>query len=475
MNGHKADVIIDTGAQITVVPGKFVYKDDLTGDTVSILGVNGDPMLYQTATIPITLQNTTVYDTVAVAPADQLNAKVLLSTPINNTITEHLLDSCLDKQQDIQKEDEKHKIVHQVDKSSLRTKPSVKYYPEQQDSPYEDERASDLSYEPGSDTDTASVLDTTDSQDSDDEPAAKPCAPLVKHLTPPLSSNPEQTPDQTNTHLTLENSTEPYSSNSPTLNNSIEPYSSNPLTIDNSTEPNSPVNLEKITEPYSSNTLNPVNEHYSSDTQTLNTEQNRLETSNHNGTTCPSEQPFDIPNLPMLDKEDNREALKISTKADPTLKIIRGLAHHQKNGYTWDNGLLYHMLLDHTLGERKRFVIPQPQRQALVEIAHDRSGHFSVAKTRAILNNRLTWPKMASDISTHILSCIKCKQYNKVAHKQAPFHTRPTITEPYQEIALDIIGPLPRSKHGYRFALTAICMASRWPEVYPSRMQRQRV
>ena len=32
---------------------------------------------------------------------------------------------------------------------------------------------------------------------------------------------------------------------------------------------------------------------------------------------------------------------------------------------------------------------------------------------------------------------------------------------------MDIIGPLPRSKHGYRFAMTVICMASRWPEVYP--------
>ena len=101
------------------------------------------------------------------------------------------------------------------------------------------------------------------------------------------------------------------------------------------------------------------------------------------------------------------------------------------------------------------------------DIAHDKLGHFSIAKTRAILNDKFTWPKMGSEINTYILACTKCKRFNKVAHKQAPFYNRPTITEPYEEIALDIIGPLPRSKHGYRFALTAICMASRWPEVYP--------
>ena len=199
-----------------------------------------------------------------------------------------------------------------------------------------------------------------------------------------------------------------------------------------------------------------------------------METPTHKETSHPGEQtsvennqPFDIPNLPILDKVDNIEVLKTSTKADPTLKVVRGLAHHTKNGYTWDNGLIYHMSLDPTLGEKKRFVVPKPQRQALVEIAHDRSGHFSVAKTRAILNNKFTWPNMASDINNHISACIKYKQFNKTAHKQAPFHTRPVITEPYDEIALDIIGPLPRSKQGYRFALTAICMASRWPEVYP--------
>ena len=423
VNGHEADVIIDTSAQITVVPGKFVYTDDLTGETVSILGVNGDPMPYQTAKIPITLRDNTVYETVAVASADQLNAKVLLLTPINSIITEHLLDSYLDKQKHEHKEEQKQEVVHQAIRSNLRTKPPISYYPKQEDSACEDERASDLSYEPDSDTDT-SVLDSTDAETTtDEEPLVPTHAPSVKHSNSlPLPPKPNQTPNQTIT--------------------SFKPIA----------EPYSPETLTANTEPYSSENLT------------------------HSDLHCPDEQitpkdsePFHIPNLPIIDKADNIEALKSNTKADPTLKIIRGLAHHNKNGYTRDNGLLYHISLDPTLGEKKRLVVPKPQRQALVEIAHDRLGHFSVAKTRAILNNKFTWPKMASDVHNHILVCIKCKEFNKVAHKQAPFHTRPTITEPYQEIALDIIGPLPRSKHGFRFALTAICMASRWPEVYPLR------
>ena len=39
VNQQDAEIIVDTGAQITVVPGKYVYTGNLTGDIVSILGV----------------------------------------------------------------------------------------------------------------------------------------------------------------------------------------------------------------------------------------------------------------------------------------------------------------------------------------------------------------------------------------------------------------------------------------------------
>ena len=173
-----------------------------------------------------------------------------------------------------------------------------------------------------------------------------------------------------------------------------------------------------------------------------------------------------LPELPIIPKGSNIQVLKDQTKADPTLKTVRGLAHHNKNGYVWEDGLLVHMTTDHTLGERKRLVIPKPQRQPLMVLAHDKSGHFSITKTRSILNNRFTWPGISIDVKNYIMSCDTCKKFNKNTHKQALYHSRPVISEPYDEIALDIIGPLPRSKKGYRFALTAICMASRWPEVY---------
>ena len=44
---------------------------------------------------------------------------------------------------------------------------------------------------------------------------------------------------------------------------------------------------------------------------------------------------------------------------------------------------------------------------------------------------------------------------------------RPVLTEPFEQMAFDLVGSLPKAKGGYRFVLTAVCMATRWPEAIP--------
>lgn len=45
----------------------------------------------------------------------------------------------------------------------------------------------------------------------------------------------------------------------------------------------------------------------------------------------------------------------------------------------------------------------------------------------------------------------------------------PTIEEPWQRVAIDIVGPLPRTANGYRYILTIMDFASRYPEAVPLR------
>ena len=437
VNGHQADIIIDTGAQITVVPGNFVYTDDLTDDIVYILGVNGNPIPYQTARIPITLRDKAVFETVAVAPADQLKSKVLLSTPVNSNTVDHLVNSYLAKQSS----DSEYltdstissptKHVNHVKRHKRKVNAEVKYFSEDDDSMNEDVRASDSSYEPDTDTDDSAASDLSDGEvyltNQQDilhlpEPVPQTLNPVFQSLEPipqfPEIDKPISSPSESNSQPIQP---EPFGSE-PTETESLDSQSG---------DPESPTPLVQ-----NQQTANP-------DCQTLT-----------------------LPTFPTLNKS-NIENLRAETKSDPSLKVIRGLAHHDRNGYSWDKGLIYHSTIDSTLGSRSRLVVPKSYRENLMKIAHDNLGHFSHRKTKSILNSRFTWPNMGAELADYILACIPCKKYNNMAHKQAPLHYRPTISEPYEEIALDVIGPFPRSKQGYRYALTAICMASRWPEVYP--------
>lgn len=51
--------------------------------------------------------------------------------------------------------------------------------------------------------------------------------------------------------------------------------------------------------------------------------------------------------------------------------------------------------------------------------------------------------------------------------KKAPLKPLPTIQEPWTRVAIDIVGPLPRTKSGYRYILTGMDFASRYPEAIP--------
>ncbi len=41
---------------------------------------------------------------------------------------------------------------------------------------------------------------------------------------------------------------------------------------------------------------------------------------------------------------------------------------------------------------------------------------------------------------------------------------RPVISEPFESVAVDLVGPLPKAKCGVKYVRTFVCLATRWPE-----------
>lgn len=54
--------------------------------------------------------------------------------------------------------------------------------------------------------------------------------------------------------------------------------------------------------------------------------------------------------------------------------------------------------------------------------------------------------------------------------KVAPLCTIPAVSEPFDQLIFDCVGPLSPSKSGIVYLLTVMCQSSRYPAAYPLRM-----
>ena len=165
----------------------------------------------------------------------------------------------------------------------------------------------------------------------------------------------------------------------------------------------------------------------------------------------------------------SRPKLVKGVKEDPTLESWRVLAERSEQGYRWERGLLYQAVTDHTGEVLHLMVLPKEFRKKVLEMAHEGSGHLGARKVKALLRQRFTWPGMGVDVMTHTRSCSVCQLCSKPKSRKAPMMERKVMTEPFEVMAFDLVGPLPKGKGGCRFILTAVCMGSRWPEAIPLR------
>lgn len=171
--------------------------------------------------------------------------------------------------------------------------------------------------------------------------------------------------------------------------------------------------------------------------------------------------------LDCISEGDDRQKFIEEVQNDYTLKYCRKLGLLKERGYSWDKGILLHVIVDSVLGEVVRIVVPKNRRKTLLKLAHDKSGHIGARKVADILGKRFMWPNMSVDIHQFCQSCVACQRSNRRGQAKAPMIERPIVTEPFEVVAMDIVGPLPQGKGKMCYVLTTICMATRWPDVVP--------
>ena len=165
----------------------------------------------------------------------------------------------------------------------------------------------------------------------------------------------------------------------------------------------------------------------------------------------------------------SRATLIQETKEDPSLEKWRNLADRKEEGFLWDKSLLFKSVTTHT-GEREMvLVLPKPERIKVMKMAHDQLSHMGARRVKALVKGRFVWPGMGVEIVNYCKSCASCQGCDKRAARKVPLMERRVMSEPFEAMGFDIVGPMPKGKNGCRFLLTAICLATRWPEAIPLR------
>lgn len=119
-----------------------------------------------------------------------------------------------------------------------------------------------------------------------------------------------------------------------------------------------------------------------------------------------------------------------------------------------------------------KYLVPKPQRGEIIDSCHSppNCGHFGFYKTFHRLQEQYYWPKMRQDVLRFVKSCLVCgAQKAPNCSPMGLMGKEKTVSYPFQVIAVDLIGPLPRSKKGNKWLLVVACWFTKYTLLFPLR------
>ena len=130
-------------------------------------------------------------------------------------------------------------------------------------------------------------------------------------------------------------------------------------------------------------------------------------------------------------------------------------------------------------GGQYRLYVPNDRdlKLALLRDAHDApiAGHPGTDRTFASLRRFYFWPNMLQEVIDYVRSCRSCQLVKPAPAPMAPQTTFPLPRHPFQEIALDWVGPLPSTARGNDFLLNVTDRLTKFAVAIPCRTTMTRL
>ena len=141
------------------------------------------------------------------------------------------------------------------------------------------------------------------------------------------------------------------------------------------------------------------------------------------------------------------------------------------------NGKLYYhqscSLANDWLSDRDawKLVVLRKWRYTVIRVCHDtaQAGHLGTTKTCFRVSQSYFWPNIFRDVAGFIQRRVTCQKHKVQQTAPAGLMRDRAVTELWEIVATDIVGPLPRSKSGNEYLLVMQNLFTKWIEIKPLR------
>ena len=102
----------------------------------------------------------------------------------------------------------------------------------------------------------------------------------------------------------------------------------------------------------------------------------------------------------------------------------------------------------------------------VLKLAHDvpMAGYLEVTKSKNRILQRYYWPGVFKDVAKYCKSCEICQRSQGRKPVRVGMIPLPLRMHPFERIAVDLVGLLPRSRRRNQYILTIVDYATRYPE-----------
>ncbi|GFT76149.1 retrovirus-related Pol polyprotein from transposon 412 [Trichonephila clavipes] len=172
------------------------------------------------------------------------------------------------------------------------------------------------------------------------------------------------------------------------------------------------------------------------------------------------------PLIEFMESSSNKPSWQDISAYSPTTKQYWALW----NSLHLRNGVLYRKFESED-GKtfRWQLVLPRSRIPEVLKELHGSptGGHFGVMKTLHRVRERFFWGKVRADVEQWCKSCDACSARKGPKIRSRGKLHRYNVGAPFERIAFDILGPLPRTVSGNKYLLVVMDYFTKWPEVYP--------